>query len=64
MNGMIPGIVRKWRAMRRERYARHDLLTRPGKIHRLSPFAFAGGRLAARRRRLGAAMGHRPGDTA
>ena len=64
MNGMIPGIVRRWRQTRRERSARHGVLTKPEKTHRISAFAFAGARLADRRRRLGAAIGRRPGETA
>lgn len=63
MNGMIPGIVRKWRQTRRELAARHGVLTKSGKAHRISAFAFAGSRLADRRRRIGAAMGRRPGET-
>ena len=63
MNGMIPGIVRKWQQARALQTARHGFLTRPGKAHRVSAYAFAGSRLAERQRRLGAAMGRRPGDT-
>ncbi len=63
MNGMIPGIVRRWRQARRERSARHGVLAKPVRVQRMSAFAFAGSRLADRRRRMGAAMGRRPGET-
>lgn len=63
MNGMIPGIVRRWRQTRRELSARHGVLTKPGKTHRMSALTFAGSRLADRRRRIGAAMGRRSGGT-
>ena len=63
MNGMIPGIVRRWRLAQRELSARHGVLTKSTKVHRMSAFAFAGSRFAGQRRRVGAAIGRRPGGT-
>ena len=63
MNGMIPGIVRRWRLARRESSARHGVLTKSTKVHRMSAFAFAGSRLAEQRRRMEAAIGRKPGGT-